>query len=253
MMAGPLGNASSVLVIDDDEVMRELLGALLGARGYDVATVESAAEAFRALADSTPDVVLTDLHLPEIEGAELVGRLRELRAPGTLLLGMSASEPEEHVKPLLQGFLLKPFGAEQFEGAVERAKNSPSVGAKEPAGTPPAADRTEAGAAATVLDESVYAKLAAALPPAQLRELYRISLDDVAKRTEVIRRAAAEGDKALCRSEAHAIKGCCGMVGAVELKALAAAMEAGAAVDTLMLDEMNSARERLQRMLDTLP
>ncbi|HEY8308988.1 MAG TPA: Hpt domain-containing protein, partial [Gemmatimonadaceae bacterium] len=74
--------------------------------------------------------------------------------------------------------------------------------------------------------------------------------DDVRVRVERIAAAAKCGDQATIRQEAHTIKGSCGMVGALELQALAAAAEGGSPVDTSALADFDSACKRLERMLN---
>jgi HPt (histidine-containing phosphotransfer) domain-containing protein len=88
------------------------------------------------------------------------------------------------------------------------------------------------------------------LPPQQLRELYQLTIDDVQQRLERMAAALAQGNFAECRAEAHAIKGSCGMVGAAELNALAAQMEAAPEAGKPPLADFAAACTRLQRMLD---
>lgn len=234
-----------LLLVDDDAVMRELLSALLDVEGDEVIAVETPEDAIRILTEEkTLDAVLTDLHLPEIETETLISQLREHSAD-IPLLGISASAPEGNLRLRLDGFLMKPFGAEQVHEAVRQAKRPSEA-------VPTRPESPHAGPGTPVLDLETYAKFAASLPAGQVGELYRFTLADVEKRLTAIGLAAERGDFESCRSEAHAIKGGCGMVGALELRSLAATMETGATADTLTLAEMNEACDRLRRMLDTL-
>src|SRR5258708_32698188 len=61
--------------------------------------------------------------------------------------------------------------------------------------------------------------------PSQLEQLYALSLTDAEARLAAMQRAASSGDDAAYKREAHAIKGGCGMVGALELQTLATSME----------------------------
>jgi CheY-like chemotaxis protein len=240
------GNAKlRLLILDDDAVMRELLSALLAAEGDEVTTAETLEDALRVLEDEASlDAVLTDLHLPDIDTRTLLTRLRE-HCGETPLLGMSASQPHEDVLALIDGFLMKPFGVEEVHDAV-REVGTPS------GATPDDGSASHAGTGTPILDRDVYAKFAASLPTGQVGELYRFTLSDVEKRLDTIRQAVGRNDFETCRSEAHAIKGGCGMVGALELRSLAASMETGATTDTSALAEMAEACERLRRMLYTL-
>jgi CheY-like chemotaxis protein len=232
----------TVLVIDDDEVMRELLCAILATDGYVVHAVESGTAALDWLEQQQADVLLADLRLPGLHGAELAQRLNAVRGPGTVLLGMSGSEPQPGERASFDAFLLKPFGLESFAQVVEAARSR--VGAE------PAAEVTDAADGVRVLDESIFRRLSGMLPAARLRELYQISTQDVLRRVERMREAVDRGDFEECRSQAHAIKGGCGMVGAVELSAMAARIEAGSSADTPPLADFAVACARLQRMLD---
>jgi CheY-like chemotaxis protein len=73
-----------ILVVDDEVNARTALAELLSEEGYEV---ETAADAFKALGkveSFAPDVVLTDLKMPGMDGIELVQRLRALEEPPSL-------------------------------------------------------------------------------------------------------------------------------------------------------------------------
>jgi CheY-like chemotaxis protein len=237
-MSSPL----SILVIDDDPVMRELLEALLGVAGHHVRTVESGEQALTQLTLTAvrPDVVLTDLHMPGLQGHALATALLAARQPGTVLVGMSGSFPTEGETHLLDQFLQKPFTPEQFEHAVVAARSS----------HPEAPAAAAQPAAAGVLDEGIFTRLAETLAPDQLRTIYAMTLDDVRSRLASMQASAHAEDLAAVRREAHAIKGGTGMVGATELYHLAAAAEQAESTNALPLDDFVPACDRLQRMLD---
>ena len=226
-----------VLVVDDDELSREVFALLLQNAGYAVETADSGDAALLHLRTSRPpEVVLADLQMPGTTGTELALQLRTLCGPATTLLAMSASEPDDSSDREFDGLLLKPFTMKAFAAAV--------------AGTKPRVVQRSAGAA-PVLDESVYGKLAASMRPQQLEKLYTLCLDDSKTRLATMRQAAADGNDAVFKTEAHAIKGGCGMVGALELQTLATSMEKRGLSDdhVASLKEFNVACERLRGML----
>jgi CheY-like chemotaxis protein/HPt (histidine-containing phosphotransfer) domain-containing protein len=238
-------NKLSVLVIDDDMLMRELLAALFEAEEQPCTTAETQREAVNILSGrDKPDVVLTDLHLPGTDISQLIASVRDLLVPGALLLGMSGSEPETGVRNLLDGFLLKPFSTEEFYEVVKQA-TAPETTIEQ---------NTQAALedGPPVLDLSIYKRLSVSLPTAKLHELYEITLQDTAHRIGLIHTAAIAGDITTCRGEAHAIKGGCGMVGAMQLRALAMGIETGDVPDTATLHQMVSGCDRLRGMLATL-
>ncbi len=226
-----------ILVVDDDSVSGEVLALLLHSAGYAVETVDSGDAALRLLetASRIPQVVLTDLQMPGTTGNELALRLRALCGPATTLLAMSASVPDDNSSRDFDGFLLKPFAMDALTATIARTD----------------AAKSPDGATAVVLDESVYGKLAGSMPHPRLEELYALCLSDAEARVAGMRHAASSGDDAAYRRAAHAIKGSCGMVGALELQILATSMEERGLSDdhVASLNEFVRACERLRDML----
>jgi CheY-like chemotaxis protein/HPt (histidine-containing phosphotransfer) domain-containing protein len=227
-----------VLVVDDDALSREVLALLLHGAGYAVESSNSGDAALLHLESTRtrPQVVLADLQMPGTAGNDLARRLRSLCGPA-MLLAMSASEPGDKSDREFDGFLLKPFTMETFAAAIA-GKTAEAV--KGP-------DNTNMVA----LDETVHQKLAGSMRRPQLQQLYALCLTDAEARLVVMRRAASNGGDAAYKREAHAIKGGCGMVGALELQTLATSMEERGLSDdhVASLKEFIVAHERLRRIL----
>ena len=246
-----------ILVIDDDEVMRELLGALLKVQGYDVQVAGSGEEGLVNLQQPDPPLLLlTDLQMPGLEGEALTSALRSAAPAPALIIGMSGRRPTEAVLRPLDAFLSKPFDAATLERAFAEAQESraaQAAGAPLHGATPPPPEPEEDPATAgdePVLDEHIFAAFRKSFQPAQILELYTLTLDDVRERHARMQADAAEGDLEAVQREAHAVKGACGMVGARELQHLAAVVESGTTLDTSVLSEIPIACDRLRRMLD---
>jgi CheY-like chemotaxis protein len=246
--------ALRVLVIDDDDLSREVFALMLNSAGYAVETADSGDVALSRLQAGgvIPEVVLTDLQMPGTTGSELATQLRALCGPTTKLLAMSASAPDQEMDDAFDCLLLKPFTAETFAAATASA--SPPAAMKSAAPTGSALDPTSLDPTSldqTSLDQTICDKLAASMKPAQLNKLYDLCLADTDKRLAVMRQAASDGDDPTYKREAHAIKGSCGMVGAVELQTLATSMEKhGLSGDHVAsLKEFIVACERLKGML----
>lgn len=232
----------SVLLIDDDAMSRELFSLLLEAEGYAVRSCENGDAALAVLvADHfRPDVILSDMQMPGTSGAALAEALR-IVCPNCVILGMSATEPAGGIPEGYDAFLLKPFDGAQFTAALNG-----TLAEKAPA---------ESGGPLD-LDEAMFAPLAAAMPAKQLAELYALSISDTRKRAAAMRQSLAAGDNEAFRSEAHAIKGGAGMLGASAVAALARQMEkAGISADApRLLDDLIAATARLEGiLLLTLP
>jgi CheY-like chemotaxis protein len=236
---------TSVLVIDDDPISRELLQHLLVRRGYSVKTADSGADALQQLAtpgELPPHAILADLQMPGIRGNSLAEAIRERSSsPPTTLIAMSATAPGEAVYSGYDTFLLKPFTMDQFAAAITSGVSTPTL-----APTPDSASQED------ILNPTTYEKLASSMSPEQLHKLYTFCLDDAHQRIDSMREAVQANDDATFRRQAHSIKGGCGMVGAIELQKLAATMENNglAANHVATLDEFLLASERLAVMLN---
>lgn len=86
-----------VLVVDDEPSVRESLAMLLSDEGYDVSTAEHGFDALLQLKRRTPDVIISDLNMPQMSGFEFLSVVRR-RFPGIPTLAMSgAYEAGDHV------------------------------------------------------------------------------------------------------------------------------------------------------------
>ncbi|HMJ14489.1 MAG TPA: response regulator [Polyangiaceae bacterium] len=116
------------LIVEDDEGLRRNIGAALSARGFEVHAVASIAEARRALDQSTPDLIVLDVALPDGRAHDLVEVLRR-RSPTPAVVAMSgAAAPDETFELAQAGvraFLRKPIGLRELEAAVDRALTEP--------------------------------------------------------------------------------------------------------------------------------
>lgn len=259
-----------ILIIDDDEMSRELFVVLLETKGYAVTSAESG-EAALTLIESIPrpDIVLTDMQMPGSTPAQLAGRLRRACGRGTLLLAISGSQPAPDILARYDGFLLKPFTTSDLASFIQSAsiakKPTPqelpealslAASAEESASKPVmnAAPHSSAPPdAAPILDETIYGQLARSMPAPQLREMYAMCLSDARTRIASMRDLISQHDSAQFMRQAHTIKGSCGMLGAVELHRMAATLEKhGPGTDATAvnsLDELSAACDRLERML----
>lgn len=231
-----------LLVVDDDALSRDLLTLLLTREGYDVDVMESGDAAFDAVRQRyvpVPDGVLADLQMPGISGSSLALGLRQLCGSGTRLIAMSASDAPANAIDGFDAFLCKPFTMEALANALT-GNNTASTAPAEPI-------RQNV----TVLDHTVYGRLAETMRPELVDQLYALCLSDAQRREANLRKAAGRGDNETFRREAHALKGGCGLVGASELQSIATTLENSGipANYVATLDEILLACDRLQRML----
>ncbi|MDA8124952.1 MAG: response regulator [Deltaproteobacteria bacterium] len=114
-----------VLVVDDSRTVRKLVRKALEESGFQVATAENGREALSRIAEQRPDLIISDLDMPELNGVELCRRLRA--DPELALIPfviMSANGDRSMMRRLLYmgaaGYLVKPFNPEQIVITVER-------------------------------------------------------------------------------------------------------------------------------------
>ncbi len=113
---GPAKQAIHIMVVDDDEDIREVIRALLEAAGYTVTVAEGGPMVLKLAQDfpGSIDLLITDISMPGMDGTELAPRMQTLR-PGTKVLFMSAFAGDlfasGQIKPG-QNFLAKPFSGE---------------------------------------------------------------------------------------------------------------------------------------------
>jgi CheY-like chemotaxis protein len=227
-----------ILIIDDDALSRELLQLLLSHEGYEVETAESGEAALEITRrHQAPDAVLADLQMPGVRGADLAHELRKACGHSSRLIAISASPSTPSELEGYDALLLKPFPAQALAtilaGNTSPCLNQPIL------------------QSVTVLDQTVYDKLAGSMQPERVNQLYAFCLADTKKRAATMREAAVQGDDAAYRREAHAIKGGTGMIGAIELQTIASTMEnRGITTDYVAtLDEFLVACDRVERML----
>ena len=234
----------SLVLVDDDDLSLAVLGLIADEAHFTPQTFVCGEDALSwiAAADAGPVAVVTDMQMPGIAGEALARQLRQVCPPETVILAMSGSQVSADAVRSFDGFLLKPFSAGELQAACQCRPSSAEI-------------RFEPGAA--ILNDAVYENFARAMPPGQVAGLYQMCLDDAKKRLATMRQANVARDDAEYRRAAHAIKGGCGMVGALELAALAAAMEDGGlpalvrdGPDDAPLELFLAASARLGRMLE---
>jgi DNA-binding NtrC family response regulator len=115
--------ATSILVVDDEALLRMSLRTRLASEGYELLEAGTAAEAFEQLA-SEPDLVLLDLHLPDGDGLAVLRQIKQ-RSPDTVVILMTAfSSIENAVEAMKLGafhYVNKPFDLEEIMLLADKA------------------------------------------------------------------------------------------------------------------------------------
>src|SRR5579863_2346820 len=107
---------TKVLVIDDEPQIRRFLRAGYELHGFSVVEAENAAVGLRVATMNSPDLIVLDLNLPDLDGAEVLERLRSWSNIPVIVLSIQADE-QEKVRLLKGGaddYIVKPFGISEL-------------------------------------------------------------------------------------------------------------------------------------------
>ena len=116
--------ARTLLVVDDDLAMREMLVSLFEERGFSVDQAASADEALERLGDVEYDLVLSDIKMPGRSGIEMVGEIREMRPATPVVLMTAFGSIDSVIESMRAGafdYITKPFEAESVMLTIDRA------------------------------------------------------------------------------------------------------------------------------------
>ncbi|ACL02015.1 response regulator [Desulfatibacillum aliphaticivorans] len=115
-----------ILVVDDDVNITSMLRRLFQRRGYDVDEAINGKQALQVMDQNLPDLVITDIIMPEMEGAELIMEIRK-RAPGVKIIAISGGgriQPADYLdlaeKLGAECSFAKPVKQSDMLAAVER-------------------------------------------------------------------------------------------------------------------------------------
>ncbi|GAB1472542.1 response regulator transcription factor [Chloroflexota bacterium] len=118
-----MSNAPHILVIDDELQIQRAIRTILTEKGFDVSVASRGEEGLTLAATNEPDLIILDLGLPDMGGAEVCTRLREWTQTPIIILSVRDSERDK-VSVLDKGaddYLTKPFGIEELLARVRVA------------------------------------------------------------------------------------------------------------------------------------
>lgn len=115
-----------LLLCDDDVHILRAAEFKLKRAGYEVRTVFNGEEAWEAMQERLPDLLITDYQMPQLDGLQLIARCREHRATAHLPIvlltakGMELDQPELIARFKLSGLFFKPFSPRELRARVEQ-------------------------------------------------------------------------------------------------------------------------------------
>jgi two-component system, OmpR family, KDP operon response regulator KdpE len=120
---------SSILIVDDEEAIRQFLFVTLTSQGYAITEAASGQEALSSVSSQHPDLIILDLVLPDIDGLEITRRLRQWTRIPIIILSVRGSEKDK-IAALDAGaddYLTKPFSAGELLARIRVAwRHQPS-------------------------------------------------------------------------------------------------------------------------------
>jgi excisionase family DNA binding protein len=125
---GPTADGGpSVLIVDDDGALREFVRTNLELDGYVVREAGNAEEGLAALGEAPPDLILLDVMMPEVDGWEMLARVRENHGVGAIPVIMFSGKVEDLAAAQdrgAQAFIGKPFDPQQLIDATRQLLRS---------------------------------------------------------------------------------------------------------------------------------
>jgi two-component system KDP operon response regulator KdpE len=123
MMMTGASEKSRVLVVDDEPQITRVLRTVLSSQGYQVRTAPEGEAALTSFAEFRPELVITDLYMPHMDGVELCRRIRAISAVPIIVLSVKGEERTK-VEALDSGaddYVTKPFGIDELLARVRAA------------------------------------------------------------------------------------------------------------------------------------
>ena len=125
-----MSDTARILIVDDELFFRNAISDVLSAEGFQCVTTETGEQAIEQITDPSLGVVVLDIRLPDIDGIQVLGRIRELR-PSLRVIMLSAATDQDLVLEALRlgacDYLAKPLHEEELALSVRRALESYAV------------------------------------------------------------------------------------------------------------------------------
>ena len=114
-----------ILIVDDEMLVRNFLAETLKRKNYDVTTADNGKTALEFIKDTSYDIIITDMKMPDLTGIDLLLKIKEI-SPQTIVIVITAyGSIENAVEAIRLGafnYIIKPFSPDAIEAVVEKAK-----------------------------------------------------------------------------------------------------------------------------------
>jgi len=120
----------AILVVDDDEVMRQTLSDVLRKRGYAVSTAETGGQTISSIKKQLFDLILLDIRLPDMDGLDVLKRIKEIESDLMVIVMTAYSDVQTAVMAIKSGaydYIDKPFELEELKILIKKALETQSL------------------------------------------------------------------------------------------------------------------------------
>jgi len=120
----------SILIVDDDEVMQQTLSDVLKKKGYEIFSVGSGNGALSIIKKNIIDLVLLDMRLPDVDGLEVLKKIKELDTEILVIIMTAYSDVQTAVSAMKSGayhYINKPFELEELKLLIEKGLETKSL------------------------------------------------------------------------------------------------------------------------------
>ena len=114
----------SVLVIDDDPLIRKTLSSYLSKKGFEAVTAEDGEEGIQKYEEHIPDLVILDIRLPDVDGLEVLGRIREKNPNASIIIMTAYDDMKTTIEAIKLGafeYLVKPLDYVELDLTIDKA------------------------------------------------------------------------------------------------------------------------------------
>jgi PAS domain S-box-containing protein len=215
-----------ILLAEDNLVNQKVAVRILEKLGYRVDLANNGAEAVKALETALYDLVLMDLHMPQMDGFQATQHIRSMRPPNrnrnVPIIAITANamkgDREECLEAGMDDYLSKPIQPEELAETIARWTSAGPVGVKE--------HRTGAGRkdSDSVFDRSALLNRVGG-DQEIVAEVLQLFFQDIPRQIQSLEEAVSKGDTGLAMRRAHSIKGAAANVGAYALQEAALLVE----------------------------
>jgi DNA-binding NtrC family response regulator len=114
----------SILVIDDDPLIRKTLSSYISKKGYEALVAEDGEEGIQKYEERIPDLVILDIRLPDVDGLEVLGRIREKNPSASIIIMTAYDDMKTTIEAIKSGafeYLVKPLDYVELDLTIDKA------------------------------------------------------------------------------------------------------------------------------------